>query len=84
MAHVDPEVPDVLHNLHYLAIDGDGEMGEGLHLPPDVQDHLLCFCHVEDQVVLLAPTHQVLYLCPVCSVVVARGPAYHHGVICKF
>ena len=46
--------PEVLHTLHCLAVDGDGVMDEGLQSPPEVQDHLLCFCRVEDQVVLLA------------------------------
>ena len=57
VADVDPEVPDVLDNLHCLAVDGDGVMDEGLRLPPEVQDHLLSFCRVEDQVVLSAPAH---------------------------
>jgi hypothetical protein len=56
-------------------------MDEGLRLPPEVQDQLLGFCRVEDEVVLLAPAHQVL--CPVGSLVVAQDPAYHQGVVCK-
>ena len=71
----------ILNPLHYSPVDVNG----GVFCPPFpvVHDHLLCFAHVEGEVVVLAPHCQVSDLLPIGCLIVVSDQVYHCCVVSK-
>ncbi|KAL7849955.1 hypothetical protein SRHO_G00193040 [Serrasalmus rhombeus] len=53
----------ILHSVH--TDPADGHRGHRCLVPPQVHHQFLCLCHIELQVVPLAPCDKVLHRCPV-------------------
>jgi len=49
---------------------------------PEVNNYLLCFFQVEEEVVVLAPQGQLVHFLPVVSLIVVADET-HHSVVCK-
>ena len=66
VAMVDTKELETLDMLHYSPVD-----------VPVVHDNLLCFAHIEGEVVVLAPHYQVSDLLPIGCLIVVDDQAYH-------
>lgn len=79
VGEVNPNVFQAGNHLHSYAVNVE-RRGYSARLPK-VHDHLLGFIDVEDEVVLLAPQSQTLYLLPVCHLVLVGDEPHHCCVI---
>lgn len=50
---------------------------------PEVNNYLLCFLQVEEEVVILAPQGQLVHFHPVVSLIVVAVETHHSSVVCK-
>jgi len=78
-----PQELEAGNTLDSHPVDVDGVV-RALVLLPEVHDELPGFACVKELVIVGAPHGQVLYLFPVCCLIVVTDETNHCCVVCKF